>query len=474
MSSAPQSPATHDDGPWVGDACSLVEAFRTGARTPLEELEATLAAIDRSALNAWSFRDDAVAREQASSADVSLPFGGVPTGVKELDHVEGWPYTQASVPLADQVSEFDATKITRLRSAGAVLVGMTTASEFGGVNLTRTHLNGITANPWQLDRTPGGSSGGTAAAVAGGEITIGTAGDGGGSIRIPAGFTGTVGLKVTYGRIPRGPHAEMGFMAAVPGCISRSVRDSARWLDVSNGHDPRDPFSLPHVAGFEAGLGSHLESLRGQRVAVLPNFAGAVVADDVASIVEDLGSWLTATLGLRRVEVDVAIPTMGTAWALAGLISEFAALGDRWPACADQLTPQIRSGLQFAEGRYGVEARIEIERRRTQLFEAMADLFDQTDLVITPTNPDAAFAASGPLPDTFGGLSSDLANNGRLTIPANLYGNPGISVPAGRLGGLPVGMQVMAPHHQEARLLDVGLAVERERPWPLVAPPPTP
>jgi len=165
---------------------------------------------------------------------------------------------------------------------------------------------------------------------------------------------------------------------------------------------------------------------------------------------------------------------MGTAWALAGLIAEFAALGDRWPGCADQLTPQIRFGLQFAEGRYGLDARIEIERRRTELFEAMADLFDQADLVITPTNPDVTFAARGPLPDTFGGHPSDPANNGRLTIPANLYGKPAISVPAGSLGGLPVGVQVMAPHHQAPLLLDVALAIERDRPWPLVAPPGTP
>jgi len=456
--------------PWPGDACSLVDAFRRGDRSPVEELEATLAAIDASALNAWSYRDDEAARAEAERADVSLPFGGVPMGVKELDHVAGWPYTQASVPLADEVSGFDSTKITRLRDAGAVLVGMTTASEFGGVNLTRTVLNGITANPWQLDRTPGGSSGGTAAAVAGGHVTLGTAGDGGGSIRIPAGFTGTVGLKVTYGRIPRGPYSEIGSLTAVPGCISRSVRDTARWLDVSNGHDLRDPLSLPRVEGWEAGLGASLEDLRNLRVAILPTFAGAVVAPDVTAVVEEMGEWLGAQLAWKRVDVDVRIPSMGTAWALAGLIAEFAALGDRWPACEDQLTPEIRFGLQFAHGRYGLDARIRLEQRRTELFEAMAAIFDTVDLVVAASNPDVAFAATGPLPDTFGGIASDPGNNGRLTIPSNIYGNPAISIPAGTLGGLPVGVQVLAPHHREALLLDVALLVERERPWPLVAP----
>ena len=461
---------TSTDAPWPGDACSLVDAFRRGERSPVEELEATLSAIGASSLNAWSFVEEASARTTAASADVTAPFGGVPIGVKELDHVAGWPFTQASVPLKDEVSPHDATKVARLRRAGAVLVGLTTASEFGGVNLTRTHLNGTTHNPWQLDRTPGGSSGGTAAAVAGGHVTLGTAGDGGGSVRIPAGFTGMVGLKVTYGRIPKGPHHEVGSLTAVPGCISRSVRDTARWLDVTNGHDSRDPLSLPRVEGWEAGLGTHLDALRGMRVAILPSFGGAVVAPDVEAVVEEQGAWLTSHLGLERRDVDVRIPSMGTAWSLAGLIAEFAALGDRWPACEADLTPEIRHGMRFAEGRYGIPARIRLEQRRTELFEAMAGLFDEVDLVVCAANPDVAFAADGPLPDTFGGLESTAANNGKLTIPANIYGNPGISVPAGEVGGLPVGVQVMARHHDEALLLDVALAVERERPWPLVAP----
>ncbi len=458
------------DAPWSGDTCSLVEAFRAGDRSPVEELEATIAAIDSSDLNAWSYRAFDQARDAAAQADVTLPFGGVPMGVKELDHVAGWPYTQASVPLRDRISEYDSTKITRLREAGAVFVGMTTASEFGGVNLGRTKLNGITGNPWQADRTPGGSSSGTAAAVAGGQITIGTAGDGGGSIRIPAGFVGMLGLKVTYGRIPRGPHAEIGSLTSVPGCISRSVRDTARWLDVSNGHDRRDPLSLPRVDDWEAALGSHVDSLRGLRVAVLPTFADAVVAPDVASITEEFGAWLVSRLDMQRIDVDVRIPNMGAAWALAGLIAEFAALGDKWPACRDDLTPQIRFGMEFAEGRYGMDARIQLEHRRTELFEAMGALFDEVDLIVTPTNPDVAFAATGPLPTTFGGQESDVGNNGRLTIPGNIYGNPGISIPAGTVGGLPVGVQVMAPHHREDWLLDVALVAERERPWPLVAP----
>ncbi len=166
------------DTPWVGDACSLVDAFRSGERTPLDELDVTLAAIERSDLNAFSYLDPEAARDAAARADLDAPFGGVPVGVKELDSVAGWPYTQASVPLQDEVATHDSALVRRVRDAGAVLVGLTTSSEFGGVNLTRTNLNGATRNPWDLTLTPGGSTGGGSAAVAGGLVTVGTGGDG--------------------------------------------------------------------------------------------------------------------------------------------------------------------------------------------------------------------------------------------------------------------------------------------------------
>ena len=197
------------DAPWLGDACSLVDEFRAGRRSPVEEMKATLAAVSASNLNAVSFVDEEGALARAAAADVSRPFGGVPLGVKELDHVEGWPATEASVPLADRVSGWTSTMVERLtQGAGANHFGLTTSSEFGGVNITRTVLNGVTRNPWNTAHTPGGSSGGTGAAVAGGLFTLGTGGDGGGSIRIPAGFNGLVGLKATFGRIPRGPRVE--------------------------------------------------------------------------------------------------------------------------------------------------------------------------------------------------------------------------------------------------------------------------
>jgi len=458
---------------WQGDACSLVEAFRSGQRSPVEELDATYAAIEASDLNAFGHLDCDRAYAAARTADVNLPFGGVPIGVKELDQVAGWPDTEACVALSHIIADFSSVMVQRLEDAGVVLVGQTTASEFGGVNVTRTVMHGATHNPWQLDHTPGGSSGGSASAVAGGIVTLATAGDGGGSIRIPAGFTGLVGLKATYGRIPRAPKVQLGNLTTVTGCVTRSVRDTARWFDVTSGHDPRDPLSLPSVGKWEPELGTLTQALRGLRVAVVPDWGGAVVSPAMWEVLSAEADQLIAEHGWKRIDIDTSLPSMGAAWSISGMLSIHAQLGELWPDCADVLTPEIRMGLTATMDRYGPEARARIEARRTALNERMAEIFNSStgvDLVLTASNPDVAFDAEGPLPSTFGGVRAGAGNNGKLTFPANLHGNPAISIPAGFVDGLPVGLQVVSRHFTEQLLLEIALHVERNRPWPLVAP----
>ena len=461
---------------WQGDAVGLVEAFRNGKRSPEEELEAAFAAVDAGDLNAVCHEDRDMARQRARSADPSLPFGGVPIGVKELNAVEGWPFTEASVPFRDRVADRTTTMVSRLvERGGVVLAGQTTSSEFGGVNVTRTLLHGVTHNPWERGRTPGGSSGGSAAAVAGRLYPLATAGDGGGSIRIPAGFTGLLGLKGTFGRIPLGPQHEYGNLTVSTGCLTRSVRDTARWFDVTNGHHPTDPLSLPRASAWEAGLGGHLDELRGARVAVVGDWGGATVSPVMWELLEEAADLLIADASMVRVDgLETHLPRMGGAWSISGMLAIRAELGDLWPDCADDLTPEIRAGLRRTEDRYSAESRSRIERRRMELNETMARIFDTTqdgvDFVITASNPDVAFAAEGPLPDTFGGVEADAGNNGLLTFPANLHGNPAISVPAGSLDGLPIGLQILGRHFTEPLLLDLALVMERNRPWPLVAP----
>jgi aspartyl-tRNA(Asn)/glutamyl-tRNA(Gln) amidotransferase subunit A len=457
---------------WQGDACSLVDAFRAGERSPVEELDATYAAIEASDLNAFGHLDRDRAYAIARNADVNLPFGGIPIGVKELDQVAGWPDTEACVALSHIVSDFSSVMVQRLEDAGVVLVGQTTASEFGGVNVTRTVMHGATHNPWEHGRTPGGSSGGSAAAVAGGIVTLATAGDGGGSIRIPAGFTGLVGLQATYGRIPRAPTVQLGNLTTVTGCVTRSVRDTARWFDVTSGHDSRDQLSLPNVGKWEPELGSFTQALRGLRVAVVPDWGGAVVSPAMWEVLSAEADQLITEHGWKRVDIDTSLPSMGAAWSISGMLSIHAQLGELWPDCADVLTPEIRMGLTATIDRYGPEARARIEARRVALNERMSEIFNAStgvDLVLTASNPDVAFDAEGPLPSTFGGVRAGAGNNGKLTFPANLHGNPAISIPAGFVEGLPVGLQVVSRHFTEQLLLDIALHVERNRPWPLVA-----
>jgi Asp-tRNA(Asn)/Glu-tRNA(Gln) amidotransferase A subunit family amidase len=498
------------DAPWQGDASSLVDAFRNGERSPLEELDATLAAIERSELNAFSHVDPERARAAAAAADVALPFGGVPAAIKELEPVAGWPWTEASLVYADRVATRSSHHVERLLGRGGVVpVGKTTASEFGGLNVSVSKINGATHNPWRHGRTVGGSSGGSAAAVAGGLVSLATGGDGGGSIRIPAGYTGLLGMKGTFGRIPRGPHAFMRPNTVVLGNLSRSVRDAARYYDVCAGDHPYDPTSLPSPGGWEAGLGSH--DLRGRRVAVVPALGGVTLEPGVEDRIRAEAKVLVADTGMVEVDLDVQPPNLAAQWMMGNLSTLLADLGDRWPGCAADLTDEVAIGLRLSSSLYNLHTAAVAEELRIEANEVMAAAFEEVDFVIAATNPGPAFAADAvtsssaesfldwakssdvarhlfrgvlfgtrvasaafpklpsALLDQASRRFTDLVNMGALTIVSNIYGNPAVSIPAGTVDGLPVGMQVLARHHADALLFDVALAVERERPWPLVA-----
>jgi aspartyl-tRNA(Asn)/glutamyl-tRNA(Gln) amidotransferase subunit A len=500
------------DGPWEGDACSLVDAFRAGERSPVEELDATLAAIDSSDLNCFAFLDPDRARAAATAADLSLPFGGVPTGIKELEPVAGWPNTEASLVFRDRVADVTATNVVRLLGrGGAVPVGQTTASEFGGLNVSVTRLHGVTHNPWRHGRTVGGSSGGSAAAVSGGLVSLATGGDGGGSIRIPAGYTGLLGMKGTFGRIPRSPHAFMRPNTVVLGNVARSVRDAARFFDVCGGYDAADPTSLPAHPSFEAALGTH--DLAGKRVAVIPALGGVTLDAGVDEHLRAEADALIRATGMERVDLDVELPNLAVQWMIGNLATLLADLGDRWPGCASEMTSEVAVGLYMSQSLYNLRTAAAAELLRIEANEAMARAFEAVDFVIAATNPGPAFPADSAMSNpedsfldwartspvvrgAFRGLLfgtrlasvfapklpsflaaqvserfPDIVNMGGLTMISNLYGNPAVSIPAGTIGGLPVGMQVLARHHADALLFDVALAVERERPWPLVARP---
>jgi Asp-tRNA(Asn)/Glu-tRNA(Gln) amidotransferase A subunit family amidase len=497
--------------PWQGDACSLVDAFRSGDRSPIEELEASLAAITASDLNAFSCVDAELALATARRADVSLPFGGVPTGIKELEAVEGWPDTGASLVFEDRIADHTSHYVARLLGdGGAVPVGLTTSSEFGGLNVSVTKLNGVTHNPWRHGRTVGGSSAGSSAAVAGGLVSLATGGDGGGSIRIPAGYTGLLGFKGTFGRVTRAPHAYMRPNTVVNGCLSRSVRDVARFLDVTAGPDGYDPTTLPASGGWERGLGAH--DLRGRRAAIVPSIGGAALDPGVEEHIRARAEELVADAGMTLVDVTIDLPNLAGQWMMGNLATLIAHLGDAWPGCLDELTEEVAMGALVAQALYNLHTAAVGEQLRVRANEVMASTFDAVDVVITATNPGPAFAAEATkssaqtdlldlvrtsritkqlargglfvarvasavaprlpnaLIDWAGRRFPDMVAMGALTIISNVYGNPAVSIPAGTVDGLPVGLQALAPRHADALLLDVALSAERHRPWPLIAP----
>ncbi len=503
--------STMTDQPFAGDACGLVEAYRRGERSPREELEASLAAIERSDLNAFSFVDADRAMDAAVRADISKPFGGVPVGIKELDFVAGWPATEASLVFKDRISDYTSTMVTRLLdTGGAVPVGLTAASEFGGLNVSVTKLNGVTHNPWRHGRSAGGSSGGSASAVAGGLVTLATGGDGGGSIRIPAGYTGLVGMKGTFGRIPRGPNVFFRPGTVVLGCLARSARDAARYYDVCAGFDVHDPTSLPAAGPWERDLGTR--GLTGRKVAVIPALAGVTLDPGVEEQLRASAAELIAAAGMIQVDLRLELPNLAAQWMMGNLATLLAELGDAWPGRAADLTDEVATGLLLSQSMYNLHTAAVAEAQRVRAYEAMANAFEDVDFIIAATNPGPAFAADAPtssssssfidwaqsstlarkgfravmagvrvaggvfprLPSAILDIGAarfpDLVRMGALTIISNIYGNPAVSISGGLVDGLPVGMQVLARHHADELLFDVALAAEHALPWPKVAP----
>jgi aspartyl-tRNA(Asn)/glutamyl-tRNA(Gln) amidotransferase subunit A len=304
--------------------------------------------------------------------------------------------------------------------------------------------------------------------VAGGLVPIASGGDGGGSIRIPAGYTGLVGMKGTFGRIARGPRARNGPLTQHLGPLARSVRDVARWYDVTSGYDARDPFSLPRIDGWERDLGTR--PLRGLRMAVSVDLGCTVLEPEMRKIVDEAAAALVDVTGLQKVDIGVQLPQNVARWGTAGAPSLFADLKHAWPDCADDVTYEIRASMQFMEN-YRVWHAASVDKFRVETVEALADVFSQVDLLVCATSPVPPFAAEGPMPANVAGERVGRNNNGALTVPGNISGCPAISLPAGLTSeGLPVGLQVYADRHRDALLLDVGLAWEKARPWPLVAP----
>jgi len=440
---------------------------------PSELMAATLSRIEvlNPKLNAFCTirAEQAVAEARALDEKIARgekigPLAGLPLGVKDLEGVAEMATTFGSVAFKDNLAEEDSIQVARLKAAGAITVGKTNTPEFGHMAFTKNRLFGITRNPWNLERTPGGSSGGSSAAIASGMVPLATASDWGGSIRIPACYTGSFGLKPTQGLIPAGPRLGMTQWAdfAMNGPITRTVSDAAMYLDAVVGYHPMDPASLPHP-GFSFSV--TLESLpKNLRIAFHPDF-GHVIQSDVRREVE------TAVMAFKDLGHQITVlkePVLETlyAWRVIGSAQTLAMLGSYIEGHREEygraFLASVESAAQITWSDYGAAYRL-----RTQFNEWLRGIFERFDLLLTPTLPTEAFAASGPPPSQIDGHPlNDVMEALVFTYPFNFSGHPAASVRAGLTdNGLPCGLQIVAQRHRDALVMQAAYAFEQVRPW---------
>jgi len=409
-------------------------------------------------------REGALAAARASEARWAkgAPQGlvdGVPTTIKDLVFAKGWPTRSGSLTTSTAPAAEDAPIVARLREHGAVFVGKTTTPEFGWKGVTDSPLTGITRNPWDTSKTPGGSSGGAVVAAALGMGALHTGGDGGGSIRIPAAFTGVFGIKPSYGRVPRYPTGAHGTLSHA-GPIARTVADAALMLNVISEPDSRDWFALPYDdRDWRDGLE---DGVAGLRIALSPALGHATVDPEVAALVEAAAKQFE-TLGahVERADpgiadpIDIFIPHWygGTAHSVRNYTK----------AQLDQLDPGLREIVELGRT-VTLSDYFDAVEGRIALGIHMKRFHEKYDLLLTPTMPIPAFEAGRELPP--GWRTDRWMSWSPFTYPFNLTQQPAASVPCGfTKAGLPVGLQIIGRMHDDVTVLRACRAYEREHPF---------
>ncbi|MER6137200.1 amidase [Streptomyces sp. NPDC001815] len=439
-------------------AVRLVEGYRKGEFSPVDAVRAALRRAEeiQPAVNAFVRLDEeaalAQARDSAERWRRGEPAGlvdGVPVSVKDILLMRGGPTLKGSRTISPQGRwDEDAPSVARLREHGAVFLGRTTTPEFGWKGVTDSPATGVTRNPYDPSRTSGGSSGGSAAAVAlgAGPLSLGT--DGGGSVRIPASFCGVFALKPTYGRVPLYPASAFGTLAHV-GPMTRDAADAALMLDVVSGPDTRDWSGLGPAGGSYAdALGG---GVRGLRVAYSPSLGGQVAVRPGVAAAVRRGVEGLASLGAYVEEADPdftdPVEAFHVLW-FSGAARVTQRLG---PHQRELLDPGLREicglGTRFGALDYlaAVDVRMELGRR-------MGRFHDTYDVLVTPTMPITAFEAGAEVPRGSG--HRRWTGWTPFTYPFNMTQQPAATVPVGvDEDGLPVGLQIVAARHDDAVVL---------------------
>ncbi len=451
----------------------LLDLLRTRKLSAIELMQAT---IDRARsthddLNSLIVRrsdeellDEAKAAQARWDSGEARPLEGLALGVKDLEDVAGLTNSRGSKLYADHVSAADAPHVARLRSAGAIVIGKTNTPEFGFTAITKNLVYGVSRSPWNLERTPGGSSGGSAALIAAGVLPLVTASDGGGSIRIPASFVGAFGHKPSYGRVPRGPLALWDTpQMSVFGPLTRTVEDAALFLDVVTGPAPEDPASLPHPGyRYSDILDEPLEPLR---IGYSADLDHAVVQSDVAECVEQSARELADHGGHRLEMLAGGPPSLGGSWGELGNFQLAGELGEQFDSRREDITRSLAEGIARVKT-ISAEHWGRISKARAALNTWCADVFDRFDVLITPTVPYDPPPARGPFPELVEGREPPPAGVAAFTIPFNMSWHPAATVRAGlSRNGLPIGLQIVGPRHRDDLVLRVARSFQDMRPW---------
>ncbi|WP_104090610.1 MULTISPECIES: amidase [unclassified Cryobacterium] len=452
-------------------ATELVAAYRAREVSPVEVTQAALDAIEtcNAAINAWCLVDAESALSDARASEARWQAGtprgladGVPTSIKDLMLTRGWPTLRGSRLITPGSNEWteDAPAVARLRENGAVLLGKVTTPEFGWKGVTHSPLTDVTRNPWDTSKTSGGSSGGSAAAVAAGMGAWSVGTDGGGSVRIPASFTGVVGLKPTYGVIPLYPASPFGTLAHA-GPLARSVADAALMLDVLAGPDPRDWSSLAAPRdSFSAGLDG---GVQGMRIAFSSNLGYGSNDPEVEAAVRTAVAVLQG-LGAEVTELDLGWSDPVDAYHVLWFAGAAKVLEPFGPQARESIDPGLLAALERHHD-FSASDFLDATAVRMKLGHDMGLLHEQYDVLLTPTLPITAFEAGVDVPA--GSSSPDWTSWTPYSYPFNLTQQPAITVPCGVTGeNLPVGLQIVGPRHADARILRVAAAYEQAAQWP--------
>lgn len=450
-------------------ATELLDRYRDGRLSPVEVTQAALDRIEAvdEKLNSFCLVDGEAALEQARASEARWREGnpagavdGVPTLIKDLLVTKGWPTLRGSRTVDPNGPwNDDAPTVARLREHGAVFLGKTTTPEFGWKGVTDSPLTGITRNPWDLSKTPGGSSGGSSAAVAAGIAPLSLGTDGGGSIRIPAGFTGIFGHKPSFGRVPAWPLSPFGTVAHV-GPMTRTVEDAALMLNVVSEPDARDWHALPYdgtdyLDGLKNGIA-------GLKIAYSPNLGYIDVDPEIAELVAHAVRSL-ADLGAHVEEIDPGFADPADTFRTIWWTGAYALLGKLDDQKIELLDPDLAQVVEEAR-KITLDDYLDATAARGSLGEHMRKFMVDYDLLVTPSLPIPAFEAGqlAPVRDDGGKWT----NWTPFSFPFNLTQQPAASLLCGfTRGGLPAGLQIVGRMHDDVTVLRAAFAYEQAHDW---------